>query len=123
MTAFTERFDREVSHSEEMKTYHVRVNGRLLTDDDKGKLLAKYEREMMKSVVGWYAIEAGIDSKIVPVFVQREGDPLTLFASFTKAKTHLAKALQGQTDTLRTVTALVRKLRKSDVLAVSVSDE
>lgn len=119
MSAFTERFNREVSFSEEMKAYHVRVNGRLLTDDDKGKLLTKYEREMMKPVLGWKIAMSGIASRIVPVYRREECDATT-FVSFTKAKTHLAKTLQNLTDEFRAATVNIRKLLKADVVAASV---
>lgn len=122
MSAFTERFDREVSFSEDMKAYHVRVNGVLLTDDDKNKLLARYEREMMKPVLGWRVEMAGLGWDVVPLFAQQECNQDT-FASFTKAKAHLTKELQASTDRLRAETARARKLLKADVVAASVSDD
>lgn len=121
MSAFADRFSRAVSYSEDMKTYHVRVNGTLLTDDDKDKLLARYEREMMKPVLGWYIEVSGENGRIVPVF---NGDGQDVeFTSFTKAKEQLIKSLKDVADRYRAATIRARKLLKADVVAASVSDE
>ena len=119
MSALKDKFETEVNHSAELDAYHVRVAGKLLTDDDKEKLWIQYVRESFAAVKGWRIHLEG--DRIVPVFEPDQTDP-EVFPSFSQAKKTLIELLQAQTNNLRDATKKARKSLKQDALAAEVTD-
>jgi len=118
MSALKDKFSAEVKFSDELKAYHVRVAGKLLTGEDKDKLYEEYEKTIVSTILGWYVKHDGGYSALIPVF--RGDQTLTnkmIFKSFSQAKKVLIRHLQTNTDTLRNASKRVRATKKLDAIA------
>jgi len=118
MSVFHDKFEAECKYSEEIGAYHIRVNGELLTHDDKAELEKMFERALVGDIEGWIVNYDGLNSRLMAMPIGTKGDRELL--TFVKAKAELIAFLRKIAADYRMASQAVAATRKLDTLAGSL---